>query len=146
MGLLTIEDVTHWSIPVNNLEESEQFYGDLLGLESLGRLGDSRISCFSVTEHRILLCERTHPVDAKTHSDGPAHHAFTVSPETLVQACKLFQQRQVPIDQLIYRAKGFFTGQELYFFDPSGNRLELRNPTWSEGMPEPSFEELAQQA
>ena len=32
MGLLTIEDVTHWSIPVNNLEESEQFYGDLLGL------------------------------------------------------------------------------------------------------------------
>ena len=25
MGLLNIEDVTHWSIPVNNLEESEEF-------------------------------------------------------------------------------------------------------------------------
>ena len=36
-----------------------------------------------------------------------------------------------------------FTGRELYFFDPSGNRLELRDPTWTEGMPEPSFEELA---
>ena len=32
---------------------------------------------------------------------------------------------------------------QLYFFDPSGNRLELRDPTWGEGMPEPSFEELA---
>ncbi len=143
MGLLSIEDVTHWSIPVNNLEESEEFYGELLGLESLGRLGNSRISCFSVTEHRILLCERVHPV-ATDHSDEPAHHAFTVSPETLVQACKLFRERQVPIDQLVYRAKGFFTGRELYFFDPSGNRLELRNPTWTGGMPEPTFDEIVQ--
>ena len=146
MGLLTIEDVTHWSIPVNNLEESEEFYGDLLGLESMGRLGNSRISCFSVAEHRILLCERVRPFDDATRSDEPAHHAFTVSPETLVQACKLFQERQVPIDQLIYRAKGFFTGRELYCFDPSGNRLELRNPAWTEGMPEPTVEELAKQA
>ena len=143
MGLLTIEDVTHWSIPVNNLEESEEFYGELLGLESMGRLGNSRISCFKVSEHRILLCERVHPVDAE-HSDEPAHHAFTVSPETLVQACKLFHQRQMPIDKLLYRAKGVFTGQELYFFDPSGNGLELRNPAWTEGMPEPTFDEIVQ--
>ncbi len=143
MGLLSIEDVTHWSIPVNNLEESEEFYGDFLGLESLGRLGNSRISCFSVTEHRILLCERLQSA-APDHSDAPTHHSFTVSPETLIQACKLFRERQVPIDELVYRAKGFFTGQELYFFDPSGNRLELRNPTWSEGMPEPSVDEIVQ--
>jgi hypothetical protein len=25
----------------------------------------------------------------------------------------------------------------------SGNRLELRDPTWHAGMPEPTFEELA---
>ena len=143
MGLLTIEDVTHWSIPVNNLEESEQFYGELLGLESMGRPGNSRISCFGVTEHRILLCERVHPADPD-HSDEPAHHAFTVSPETLVQACKLFREREVPVYQLIYRAKGFFTGRELYFFDPSGNRLELRDPTWTGGMPEPTFDEIVQ--
>jgi catechol 2,3-dioxygenase-like lactoylglutathione lyase family enzyme len=32
MSLLHVEGVTHWSIPVNNLEESEAFYGELLGL------------------------------------------------------------------------------------------------------------------
>ena len=32
MSLLHVEGVTHWSIPVNNLEEAEAFYGDLLGL------------------------------------------------------------------------------------------------------------------
>ena len=35
------------------------------------------------------------------------------------------------------------TGMELYFFDPSWNRLELRGPTWEKGMPEPPFEEIA---
>ena len=36
MSLLHVEGVTHWSIPVNNLEEAEAFYGDLLGLTPVG--------------------------------------------------------------------------------------------------------------
>src|SRR3970040_2290913 len=77
MGLLKIEGVTHWSIPVNNLEESEKFYGDLLGLKPLGRLGNSVMSCFNVGDHNILLCEREKP---QTESDVEqrAHHSFTV--------------------------------------------------------------------
>src|SRR5262245_47288026 len=58
MSLLHVEGVTHWSIPVNNLEEAEAFYGDLLGLTPVGRLGTSRMSCFTAGEHHILLCER----------------------------------------------------------------------------------------
>jgi extradiol dioxygenase family protein len=142
MGLLKIEDVTHWSIGVNNLEESERFYGDLLGLTPMGRLGNSAMSCFNVGSHNILLCERQHPESQQFKEDPRVHHSFTVSPETFEQACKVFTDRQVPIDVLVYRARGFFTGRELYFFDPSGNRLELRDPTWAQGMPEPSFAEI----
>jgi predicted enzyme related to lactoylglutathione lyase len=29
--MLKIDGVTHWSIPVNDLEEGERFYRDLLG-------------------------------------------------------------------------------------------------------------------
>jgi len=144
MGLLRIEGVTHWSIPVNNLEESEKFYGDLLGLRPLGRLGNSVMSCFNVGDHNILLCEREHPIEKAAEVDHRAHHSFTVSSETFVLACKVFHERRIPIDDLVYRAKGFFTGRELYFFDPSGNRLELRDPNWQQGMPEPSFEEIVQ--
>ena len=68
MGLLNIEDVTHWSIPVNNLEESEEFYGEFLGLEHVGRLGNSRMTCYKVAEHRILLCEVPSPLDPPTGS------------------------------------------------------------------------------
>ena len=39
--MLHIDGVTHWSIPVNDLAESEQFYRDVLGLECRGRLGSS---------------------------------------------------------------------------------------------------------
>ena len=45
MGQLKIENVTHWSIPVNNLEESEEFYGDFLGLEhELGSITEGKIA------------------------------------------------------------------------------------------------------
>ena len=88
MGKLKIEGVTHWSIPVNNLEESERFYGDLLGLDPKGRLGDSGMSCFNVGDHNILLCQRKEPVD-KALAEQVVHHSFTVSPATLVQACKV---------------------------------------------------------
>lgn len=143
MGVLKIEGVTHWSIPVNDLEESIAFYGDLLGLKLTGRLGDSGMACFNVGDHNILLCQRKEPVDNVSERDPQVHHSFTVSPETLVQACKIFREKKVPVVGLVYRAKGYFTGRELYFSDPSGNRLELRDPTWKQGMPEPSMEELA---
>lgn len=143
MGLLKIEGVTHWSIPVNNLTESEEFYGDLLGLTPKGRLGNQVMSCFNVGDHNILLCEMAQPLDQINGGDDRVHHSFTVSPETFEQACKIFEERKIPIAGLTYRAKGHFTGRELYFFDPTGNRLELRDPTWVEGMPEPPFEEIA---
>ena len=89
MGQLKIEGVTHWSIPVNNLDESEKFYGDLLGLKHLGRLGNSGMSCFNVGDHNILLCERQKPQDESIIEDR-VHHSFNVSPSgrlpvTLVQ-------------------------------------------------------------
>ena len=143
MGLLEIEGITHWSIPVNNLEESEAFYGELLGLKHLGRLGNSGMSCFNVGDNNILLCQRSSKVDKSFVEEENVHHSFTVSPETLVKACKVFSEKKVSIDRLYYRKAGYFPGRELYFFDPSGNRLELRDPTWKDGMPEPTFEELA---
>lgn len=145
MAILKVEGVTHWSIPVNNLEEAEEFYGDLLGLAHVGRLGNNVMSCFNVGDHNILLCESPTAGAERSGDDSGAHHSFTVSPETFELACRVFHQRNITIDHLTYRARGVFTGRELYFFDPSGNRLELRDPTWTEGMPEPSFEELARE-
>ncbi len=138
MGLLKVDGVTHWSIPVNNLEEAEAFYRDVLGLEYKGRLGNSNMSCFTAGSHSILLCQRNEPIVRTPEQDNHLHHAFDVSPEMFKKGCKLFHEKGIPIVQpIVYRAKGFFTGREIYFQDPSGNILELRDATCSTGSMKP---------
>jgi catechol 2,3-dioxygenase-like lactoylglutathione lyase family enzyme len=140
--MIKIEGVTHWSIPVNDLEKSEAFYRDLLGLEYKGRLTGGRMACLAVDGNNILLCQRNKPVTGRDVEDAPLHHSFTVDPACFEDACRTLVERGVPIDSLVYREKGFFTGRELYFNDPSGNRLELRDATWVAGMPKPSLQKI----
>jgi len=143
MGMLKLDNVTHWSIPVNDLKEAEAFYQDVLGLDYKGRLGNSRMACFTIAGHSILLCERNEPVLRTPDQDNRLHHAFEVSPEVFEKACRLFSERGIRIAQpIVYREHGFFLGRELYFLDPSGNMLELRDPTWTSGMPTPTYEEI----
>ena len=142
MGLLKLENVTHWSIPVNDLDAAEQFYRDILGLDYRGRLGNSRMACFTIAGQSILLCQRNDPIVRTPDQDNRLHHSFTVNPDGFDKACKLFQAQGIPIIELIYREHGFFPGRELYFLDPSGNLLELRDPTWHAGMATPTYEEI----
>jgi extradiol dioxygenase family protein len=142
--MLGVQGVTHWSLPVNDLEEAERFYGELLGFESRGRLGSGRMSCFNAGGHDILLTQR-HEAREQTPDQVELHYSFTVTPEVLEEACRVFLERGVKVESLVYRDRGYFLGRELYFLDPSGNRLELRDPTWQPGMPIPSWEEIARQ-
>jgi catechol 2,3-dioxygenase-like lactoylglutathione lyase family enzyme len=139
---MLIEGVTHWSIPVNNLEESERFYTDVLGLEYRGRLGGVRMACYHVGGHDILLCERKEPVHGRSEVDTGLHHSFTANPRQWVEGAKRLQASGAPLKELVYREKGVFVGRELYFEDPSGNRLELRDASWQPGMPAPSLDEV----
>jgi extradiol dioxygenase family protein len=143
MGMLKLDAVVHWSIPVNNLEEAEKFYGEILGLEYAGRLATSRQSCFTLGGHNILLCERKDPIVRTSQQDGRLHHAFDVGPEMFDKACKLFRDLGIRIHEPVdYRSSGFFTGRQLFVLDPSGNRIELRDSSWKEGMLTPTYEEI----
>lgn len=144
--MIKITGVTHWSIPVNDLTESENFYRDVLGLEFQGRLPGGTMACFAVGENRILLAQRKEPAFDRAKTDAPLHHSFTVEPECFEDCCRLLTEIGVPIDSLVYRERGFFLGRELYFDDPSGNRLELRDATWQPGMPTPTVEEIVSRA
>jgi extradiol dioxygenase family protein len=143
MGMLKLDGVTHWSIPVNDLDEAERFYGEVLGLEHKGRLGGSKMSCFEVGGHSILLCQRKEPLNRTAEQDNRLHHAFDVTPDMFEEACKVFERIGVKIaEPIVYRARGHFTGRELYFLDPSGNMLELRDASWKSGMATPTFEDI----
>ena len=61
MGMLKLDAVVHWSIPVNNLEEAENFYGEILGLEHVGRLGQLAAIVFQARQpqHYSMPAQRT---------------------------------------------------------------------------------------
>ena len=133
-----ITGITHWALGVNDLAESERFYTDVVGLEPRGRL-NPQLSCFRVCGLDILLCEQPAP-PATEH--GLVHHSFTLEPDEWERAAKHLLDKGVRPDPIVYRERGYFTGRELYFADPSGNRLEFRDPTWTPGMPTPTLEEV----
>jgi hypothetical protein len=101
------------------------------------------MACFTVGGHAILLCQRKEPLVRTPEQDNRLHQAFNVSPEEFKRACKLFHEEKIRIaEPIVYRARGHFLGCELYFLDPSGNMLELRDASWKVGMPEPTYEEI----
>ncbi len=146
-AMIKAQGVTHFSIPVRDLAEAEKFYQDIVGLEYRGRLGDSGMACVGVGDTNILLCSaKNMPPPPSTDDDAgtsQVHHSFHFSPADWEQGVRQLRDHGVPITHLEYREKGVFTGREVYFLDPSGNRLELRDPTWTAGMPKPSLEEIA---
>jgi len=88
------------------------------------------------------LRERKEKLYRTPQQDNRLHHSFTLSPEEWEKAVRLFHERGVQIEEPTYREHGFFTGRELYFLDPSGNLLEVRDPTWKAGMATPALTDI----
>jgi catechol 2,3-dioxygenase-like lactoylglutathione lyase family enzyme len=145
--VLGADRLTHWSLPVKNLTESEAFFGDFLGFDYLGPLGGplatvSHASVFRVGESSFILWETGFDADPRLAEVG-VHYGFTVLPEVWDRAIVAIHAAGVKLrGPIVYRAKGTFLGREVYMVDPSGNTIELTDPTWVEGMPEPTFEEI----
>jgi catechol 2,3-dioxygenase-like lactoylglutathione lyase family enzyme len=145
--MLGAERLTHWSLPVKNLAESEVFYRDFLGLEYCGNLGGPharvpRASVFRVGESSFIIWETGIESDPRLREAG-VHYAFTVLPEVWDRAVLAIHEAGLALTgPIVYRSKGTFNGREIYVLDPSGNTIELTDPTWVEGMPEPTFEEI----
>jgi len=141
---MNIQGVTHWSIPVKDLTESERFYRDILGLEYRGRLGNSGMACVVAGDSSILLCEEPGTVrpSGENWNGAGVHHSFHMSAPDWEEGVRRLHENNVQVLDLVYREKGHFPGREVYFLDPSGNVLELRDPSWTPGAPKPTLDEI----
>ncbi|HEX6512324.1 MAG TPA: VOC family protein, partial [Chloroflexota bacterium] len=141
--MFKISGIVHWSIGVDNLDEAEQFYRDVLGLECRGRLSGGNMSAFKVGDQSLLLCERTEALNRTPEQEHPLHFAFLLEPQEWEKAARSLRERGIkPHEPVYYRENGFFPGRELFVLDPSGNRIELSDLTWRPGKPTPTFEEI----
>ena len=133
-----VKGLVHWSLQVNDLEESRRFYTEVLGMEDRGPVGPG-MRCVQFGDIKVLLCKLGEPKNPERAQESQAHVAFLVSNEDLERAAANLSSWGVAVQTpsgppetikgvVEYRRDGVFIGRSLYFDDPSGNRLELHNP------------------
>ena len=140
MALVEAKGLTHFSLPANDVEESLRFYTDVLGMKFRGNVGANG-RCVVAGDINVILVGRSEPrpVDEMLQQNGSlCHQAFTVSSADFDKALESFMEHGVKIDgDVEWRKTGTFNGRSLYFYDPTGNRLEINDPNppfWPENM------------
>ena len=123
----------HLAIPVHDLQEANQFYGEFLGF-SKGRSNDNWIdwNCFGHQLVTHLKVDLKNPVQARNSVDGhdvPVPHFGVVLGwdewHEFAEKLKSANIKFVIEPYVRFRGK---IGQQatMFFYDPSGNALEFK--------------------
>ncbi len=124
-----IHAVIETAIYVDDLDQGEAFYGDVLGLPVLGK-EPGRHVFFRVGTSNVLLAflaEATLRGDQlPAHgAKGPGHFALGIDAGDLDAWRKRLTEKGVGIEKETDWPRG---GKSIYFRDPAGNSIELVTP------------------
>jgi catechol 2,3-dioxygenase-like lactoylglutathione lyase family enzyme len=124
-----IQAVTETAIYIEDLDATESFYCNVLGLQVIGKEAGRHVF-FRVGEANVLLgfvAQSTLRGDTlPSHgATGPGHFALGIAAETLDTWRQALEQRGVAIEKEVTWPKG---GKSIYFRDPAGNLVELVTP------------------
>jgi catechol 2,3-dioxygenase-like lactoylglutathione lyase family enzyme len=124
-----IQAVVETGIYVDDLDQTEAFYRDVLGLSVLSRDLDRHVF-FRVGLAGVLLAFRA---EATRHEDqlpphgahGPGHFALGIRAEDFETWRQRLAEHGVAVLKEVHWPRG---GRSLYFRDPAGNLVELITP------------------
>jgi len=122
---MKVQGVGHVVLKVRDVERSAQFYGGVLGLKEVGRLGDRMVFFSAGVNHHdvaVLSVGPDAPAPPQT-AVGLYHVAFKIGNalEELREAKALLEASGVPIRGL----SDHRVSQSIYAEDPDGNMVEL---------------------
>lgn len=116
------------AVYVDDLDQAETFYRDLLGLEILGR-EPGRHVFFRVGEGMLLVFNPQASLQGEllpAHGmRGAGHFALGVRAQSLDEWKSWLTRNGIVIEQEVTWPRG---GRSLYFRDPAGNLVELLTP------------------
>lgn len=123
-----IRQLVEASLYVDDLERAEAFYGEVLGLEQIGR-EEGRHVFFRAGESVLLvfLAEATIRGDTlPPHgARGPGHVALGIAAADFDSWRLRLESEGFPVEHVAEWPRG---GRSLYVRDPAGNSLELVTP------------------
>ena len=121
--MLNLSSVVHFTIPVTDLDRSEQFYVKLLGLERVRRTGHMLFMRCGETNFVLTLSEN--PIDPNKGDKHEIHTAFLVSAQDYDRAKQILAEHHVRVFKEEDRRTGTFQGRSAYFHDPDRNVIEI---------------------
>ncbi len=118
--------VVHFTIPVSDLDRSEQFYREILGLETVSRAPEPVNLMFMKSgEDYVVLAKSKTPINPNPGDERFVHHAFGVALDKYEESRAYLMEMGVHIVHEEERLDGVFQGKQAHFHDPDRNVLEI---------------------
>ena len=118
--------VVHFTIPVSDLDRSEAFYRDILGLETVSRAPEPFNLLFMKSgEDYVVLAKSKTPINPNEGDERFVHHAFGVALDKYEESRAYLAEKGVHIIHEEERVDGVFRGKQAHFHDPDRNVLEI---------------------
>src|SRR6185295_9597599 len=122
--MLKTEGVLHFTIPVKDLERSERFYVDILGMEKMRRTGHM-VFLRAAGRDNFVLTYSEKPIDPNPQGKHEIHSAFRLTPQEYDRAKAFLASKGIAIFKEEDRRTGTFQGRSAYFLDPDSNVIEI---------------------
>ena len=124
--MIKTNGIVHFTIPVSDLDRSEKFYKEFLGLETISRAPEPVSLLFMKSgDDFVVLTESKTPINPNQGNERWVHHAFRVADEDYDAARAYLEEKGVSIVHEEERHDGVFRGKQCHFHDPDRNVLEI---------------------
>lgn len=117
--------VVHFSIAVSDLDASQKFYTEILGLTLVQAAPASGMVFLRAGNDHVILAKSDAPLQRDAKDSRRAHHAFKVDSEKYEDAKTFLASRGVEVFEEEDRKKGVFVGRQFYVRDPDGTVIEF---------------------
>ena len=122
--MLKIESVLHFTIPVKDLDRSEKFYSEILGLKRMRR-NNHMVFMQTGGDDYLVLTYSHNPIDPNPGNAHDIHSAFRVTAEEYDRAKAFLASKGIALIKEEDRRSGTFQGRSAYFHDPDRNVIEI---------------------
>jgi len=122
--MLKTEGVLHFTIPVKDLDRSEKFYIEIMGMERVRR-NDHMVFMRAAGRDCFVLTFSEKPIDPNPDGRHEIHSAFRLSGEEYDRAKRFLASKGIKIFKEEDRRSGTFQGRSAYFHDPDHNVIEI---------------------
>jgi catechol 2,3-dioxygenase-like lactoylglutathione lyase family enzyme len=122
--MLKTEGVLHFTIPVKDLDRSEKFYTEILGMEKVRRTGHM-VFLRAAGKDNFVLTYSEKPIDPNPDGKHEIHSAFRLTADEYDRAKEFLAAQGIKIFKEEDRRAGTFQGRSAYFYDPDRNVIEI---------------------